>query len=596
MSCKNEFDNNGIKKSLSVFIEHSLDILDYDKIHQHDVVEVVYMIRGEVDLLIDFSLYKIKKGDCVVINSGVYHAICSSGKQNFEFLKWSFLPEYIYSFEKDIYNIELFLWLTIKSSNTYLIIDSVECPEIEELFFSAFDRFLKQEYCLELMLHADTLSLCLLFFNMWHKENEEFIRNISGISISEIRKVLLFIEENYNSLSFGEISKIYDVKNVVFSKNFKMVTGYRVSEYIDFLRIKKAMFLLSTTTESLTSIAVIVGYSTAAFFSKKFREFYGISPTEFRRGNMPQNILQKEKEKTQKSEQTETRLYFDSILASVFYERFVSSQNGKFPFFRIFYMDKGSIDIECSDVVYNLEKGDVFLVCPNEKYSITSNSTEKKSLFMIDFYPEFLNFGKENSDLCRNLIYYTQYFKRHFSVCENDSTIMESLSKLNIARIERNINFELVLRVNIIKIVVWILKNQNGKCETISLENTDVFNENMKQILEYVDAHYMEHINLKEISERFFVSYSHLSRMFKRAIGTSFNDYIQNKKLLQATFMLITTDKTAREISKKLSYCSHGYFIELFAKRMHMTPTEFRRRFKNKEPLYEYYRHEYYEN
>jgi len=285
MSCKKESKDNAQEKSFSILIEHSKDILNYNKIHRNNTVEVLYVIDGEIDIIIDFMPCKIKKGDCVFINSNVYHAILCSGKSDFEFLSWSFLPEHIYAYGNDIYNVELFLWLAIKTRNTYSIINTADFPKIPKLFLKAMERFSEKKYGYEFALHADTLSLCIDFFDNWHEENSDFIMEISGMSISKIKNVLFNIEKNYDNLSFDEFAKNVDVLQGTFPKNFKRVTGYNVSEYIDRCRIEKAMFLLAATTKPITDVAFSVGYSDSSYFSKRFHAYVGMSPSKFRKTN-----------------------------------------------------------------------------------------------------------------------------------------------------------------------------------------------------------------------------------------------------------------------------------------------------------------------
>lgn len=597
MSCKKETKDNINKKTFSICLENSSDISDYNEIHKHDFVEVIYVLSGELEFIIDFASCKIKKGDSVLINSNIYHAVLRCENSEFEFLRWSFLPEYVYAYGKDIYNIELFLWFAIKERNSFSVINTKDVPEINDLFLRALGSFSKKAYGYELDIHADTLNLCLPYLDKWHKENSDYVRDISGITIGEIKKVLSYIEKNYESVSFEELSKNFNIKNQLFSKNFKIITKYGVADYIELWRIKSAMFLLATTTQKVTEVATSVGYSTPSYFSKKFHSYSGMSPSEFRQLNITKIDYQNkfEEEKIENKKTSQERLFYDSILASIFYERFISDESKGRSFFRIIYVDKGYIELECEEVRYNLKEGDIFLGCPDELIYSYSDRTIKKGIFMIDFYPEFLNFGEDDNYLYNDLLYYTKNSCRLFHVEENDTEVLEALNQVNLGRIERGINFELIMRASYTKIIAWMLKKQFEKSGAVLPIYNDRASDNIEQILKYIDEHYMEKISMKEIADKFFVNYSYLSRTLKKITGDSFNNYIQKKKLLKATFLLVTTDDSVGEISQKLGYCSQGYFTELFIKKMNMTPSEFKKRFKNKEPYTDAYRYEYYE-
>lgn len=94
-----------------------------------------------------------------------------------------------------------------------------------------------------------------------------------------------FIETNYNSESLS-IQEIADTLNVnrsylttIFNKQFKIAP----KEYLNQIRMKRARYLLETTTEPIKFIAYSVGFSDALYFSKAFKNYYKVSPREFRK-------------------------------------------------------------------------------------------------------------------------------------------------------------------------------------------------------------------------------------------------------------------------------------------------------------------------
>lgn len=71
------------------------------------------------------------------------------------------------------------------------------------------------------------------------------------------------------------------------SKVFKKETGITLSEYIIQVKIDAAKQLLSSSKESISSIAVDLGYNSFSFFTKQFREQVGITPSAYRRQENP---------------------------------------------------------------------------------------------------------------------------------------------------------------------------------------------------------------------------------------------------------------------------------------------------------------------
>ena len=59
----------------------------------------------------------------------------------------------------------------------------------------------------------------------------------------------------------------------------------RWEHYLNNYRLKQAVQLLMNSDKKVYEIADEVGFSDSAYFSKKFREVYGISPNSYKSGS-----------------------------------------------------------------------------------------------------------------------------------------------------------------------------------------------------------------------------------------------------------------------------------------------------------------------
>ena len=69
-----------------------------------------------------------------------------------------------------------------------------------------------------------------------------------------------------------------------FSALFKEQTGCSPRDYLHLLRIHRACQLLRTTTLNVKEIATRLGYQDQFHFSRQFKAFQGVSPSEYREG------------------------------------------------------------------------------------------------------------------------------------------------------------------------------------------------------------------------------------------------------------------------------------------------------------------------
>lgn len=99
-----------------------------------------------------------------------------------------------------------------------------------------------------------------------------------------IQRALEYMELHYDTLgSLDEIAEIAEMSKYHFLREFRRCTGIPPIEYLNKLRIEKAVNLLRTTSMSLQEIAQSIGYSNSNYFSKVFRGWVGVSPGQFRR-------------------------------------------------------------------------------------------------------------------------------------------------------------------------------------------------------------------------------------------------------------------------------------------------------------------------
>lgn len=105
--------------------------------------------------------------------------------------------------------------------------------------------------------------------------------NYSPIEVIEIIKD--YVEKNYSSdITISMFSEKYFFSKEYLSKTFKREYGYGIYEYALKLRMERAKELLNDLALPIHEISDRLGYSNNNYFSKAFKNYYNISPTEFR--------------------------------------------------------------------------------------------------------------------------------------------------------------------------------------------------------------------------------------------------------------------------------------------------------------------------
>ena len=126
-----------------------------------------------------------------------------------------------------------------------------------------------------------------LFYNILYETEKSMNNYLSGTQSKKLLPAINFIHENYQSVSFDykSLPKLCNMSYTYFRRLFTKQYGVAPNEYVTGLKIDRACELLVTDHFKISQIAEIVGYSDVYYFSKKFKQIKGITPTEYKKTN-----------------------------------------------------------------------------------------------------------------------------------------------------------------------------------------------------------------------------------------------------------------------------------------------------------------------
>ena len=108
-------------------------------------------------------------------------------------------------------------------------------------------------------------------------KDDEFMKNIVNI-----------IEENYPNPEFN-VEKLVELstfsRTVMYNK-VKGLTGLTPVDFIRQMRLKYAAGILKESDRNVSETAYLTGFNDVKYFSKCFKELFGISPKEYRRNTL----------------------------------------------------------------------------------------------------------------------------------------------------------------------------------------------------------------------------------------------------------------------------------------------------------------------
>jgi AraC-like DNA-binding protein len=238
--------------------------------HYHGIYEIYFLEEGNCTYIIDDKVYNVQSGDIVVIPDGVIHHTKYDDINHSRILincDGRYLPS---SIQNSII------------SGCYLYRNPFITDEIKRVFSKV-----ESEYNLS-DAHSDEIISCYthsLFYILMRNAD-------SCLDIDEgnklIEQAVSYIRENFSSdITLSDIAKRFSVSPEHFSRMFKKETGLGFSKYLNSLRLQYAEQLLKTAAgKNITQVAESCGFEDSNYFSKKFKEVYGISPKKVQKKGM----------------------------------------------------------------------------------------------------------------------------------------------------------------------------------------------------------------------------------------------------------------------------------------------------------------------
>ena len=128
-----------------------------------------------------------------------------------------------------------------------------------------------------------------LFFELLDcMENQYVIKSKSKLEMVaddyNLKEILRYINDNYqNKITLTEIAEMAYMNQSTFSRYFKKQVGVNFLEYLNGLRLQKALDDLLNTSNNLTRISLDNGFTNPSMFSKAFKAAYNMPPSEYKR-------------------------------------------------------------------------------------------------------------------------------------------------------------------------------------------------------------------------------------------------------------------------------------------------------------------------
>ena len=165
-------------------------------------------------------------------------------------------------------------------------------PEIQNVIYKTFNEItlaaqMKESSMRNLSVHTKFTEFLL---NLYHFRNQnKYSPNITSNIQEKIYTITNYIHTHYSEdISLKSLADAFFLSPYYLSHQFKQVTGYTVTEYIQMTRIKNVQYLLLNSDMKISEISAHTGFSSFSQFNRVFRKFCNISPSDYKAQARPE--------------------------------------------------------------------------------------------------------------------------------------------------------------------------------------------------------------------------------------------------------------------------------------------------------------------
>jgi AraC-like DNA-binding protein len=242
--------------------------------------------------------------------------------------------------------------------------------------------------------------------------------------------------------------------------------------------------------------------------------------------------------------------------------------------YEVYYLFEGSRNYFINDTTYPIDEGSLVLIRPYDLHKTMDTGTSH-SRILLSFHENFLPV------LDRDQLIDTCFGNSKILMLdESQKTVIESLlNSLAVEARDQKEFFHAQLQANLIELLIVIARFILCNKKADDLEPPA--NQKIFEIIQYLKHNYNQPITLDSLSKDFYTSPFYLTRLFKKTTGFTLFEYIHSLRIIQAQFLLRTTNHKVIYIAQLVGFNHGSNFGKIFKSLTGVSPLNYRKQQKN---------------
>ncbi|MCI9216079.1 MAG: AraC family transcriptional regulator [Dorea sp.] len=255
------------------------------------------------------------------------------------------------------------------------------------------------------------------------------------------------------------------------------------------------------------------------------------------------------------------------------------------PEIQLCYVTRGEVEFIVENIRYTAAKGEVVYI--NSNCIHMSRALEQGSTYVcFNIKPEYLIPFLSNIDGHRYIYHFLHDSNFASLHIRSETGWQEKVIQLlkNIYRLYQEQTFAYELQIVSCLVQLWYEMIHGNEERILDRDSEETLSQKrIKRALKYIEEHYQETIELRDIAEELGVSNGEVSRLFKKMLNETCFEHIGNYRIMRSMDLLNYTDMSISEIALKTGFNSFSYYTKYFKNKVGCSPSAYRNQIKQHE-------------
>lgn len=256
--------------------------------HWHRELELMYVMSGRANFLVNDLSFDLSEGGCLFVNTNTLHAVHPIDGYDCEYVSIVFHMNYLFGYAHS--KLASLYMLPVTNSQSMRVVDFSSNPKAVTLIRNIIHTNYEKSYAYELITKDYLLQLWLLLLEHHHSLSQTAdaypVNQQISLDETRVKEAITFITQHFaENITLEEIAGSIHISKSECCRCFKRCLGCSPFEYLLKYRIYSSTDLLSNPKNnlSISEIAMQTGFNSSSYYNKIFRKYMGCTPSQFKK-------------------------------------------------------------------------------------------------------------------------------------------------------------------------------------------------------------------------------------------------------------------------------------------------------------------------